>query len=88
YLILQTSRDSGGTAIEVDELTIKISMAQVAKEEGIMISPEAAATVAALDPLITEGKISKNDNIIVFGTGSGLTTPEEWEIKAMMDLPD
>ena len=88
YLILQTIRDSGGTAIEVDDLTIKISMAQVAKEEGIMISPEAAATIAALDPLIAEGKIFDNESIVVFGTGSGLTTPEEWEIKAMVDIPN
>ncbi|MCG3226271.1 MAG: threonine synthase, partial [Candidatus Heimdallarchaeota archaeon] len=88
YLILQTIRDSGGTAIEVDDLTIKISMAQVAKEEGIMISPEAAATVAALDPLIVDGKIEKDERIVVFGTGSGLTTPEEWEIRALVELPE
>ncbi len=88
YLILQTIRDSGGTAIEVDDLTIKISMAQVAREEGIMISPEAAATVAALDPLISDGSISKDEKIVVFGTGSGLTTPEEWEIKAMIEIPE
>ena len=88
YLILRTIRDSGGTAIEVDDLTIKISMAQVAKEEGIMISPEAAATVAALDPLISDGLIDKDEEILVFGTGSGLTTPEEWEIKAMIDIPE
>jgi threonine synthase len=88
YLILEIIRDSKGTAIEVDDLTIKISMAQVAKEEGIMISPEAAATVAALDPLISDGSIALDESIIIFGTGSGLTTPEEWEIKAMIDIPD
>ncbi len=85
YLILETIRDSKGSAIEVDDLTIKISMAQVAKEEGIMLAPEAAATIAALNPLIENKEISKDENIIVFGTGSGLTTPEEWEIKAMVD---
>ncbi|MFW9852673.1 MAG: threonine synthase [Candidatus Thorarchaeota archaeon] len=85
YLILETINDSKGSAIEVDDLTIKISMAQVAKEEGIMLAPEAAATVAALNPLIENKEISKDEKIIVFGTGSGLTTPEEWEIKAMVD---
>ena len=88
YLILETIRESGGTAIEVDDLTIKISMAQVAKEEGIMISPEAAATVAALDPLISDGSITNDEKIVVFGTGSGLTTPEEWEIKAMIEISE
>jgi threonine synthase len=85
YLILETIYDSKGSAIEVDDLTIKISMAQVAKEEGIMLAPEAAATVAALNSLIESKEVTKDEKVIVFGTGSGLTTPEEWEIKAMVD---
>ncbi len=78
YLILQTLRDSKGTAIAVDDLTIKIAMNQLAKEEGIMLSPEAAATVASLDLLIDDGDIAKEEKVVIFGTGSGLTTPEEW----------
>ena len=78
YLILQTIRDSKGTAIAVDDLTIKIAMNQLAKEEGIMLSPEAAATVASLDLLIDDGDITKEEKVVIFGTGSGLTTPEEW----------
>ncbi|MHA2358280.1 MAG: threonine synthase [Candidatus Heimdallarchaeaceae archaeon] len=88
YLILRAIRESNGTAVDVDDLTIKISMAQVAKEEGIMIAPEAAATIAALDSLISFGEISKDEKIVVFGTGSGLTTPEEWEIEAMLEIPE
>ena len=78
YLILQTIRDSKGTAVAVDDLTIKIAMNQLAKEEGIMLSPEAAATVASLDLLIDDGDITKEEKVVIFGTGSGLTTPEEW----------
>ncbi|MCG3260107.1 MAG: threonine synthase [Candidatus Heimdallarchaeota archaeon] len=78
YLILKTIRDSKGTAIAVDDLTIKIAMNQLAKEEGIMLSPEAAATVASLDLLIDDGDITKEEKVVIFGTGSGLTTPEEW----------
>ncbi len=78
YLILQTIRDSEGTAVAVDDLTIKIAMNQLAKEEGIMLSPEAAATVASLDLLIEDGDITKEEKVVIFGTGSGLTTPEEW----------
>ncbi|MHA1259956.1 MAG: pyridoxal-phosphate dependent enzyme, partial [Candidatus Heimdallarchaeaceae archaeon] len=86
YLILKVIRESRGKAVAVDDLTIKISMAQVAKEEGIMISPEAAATVAALDPLFANGDISRDERIVIFGTGSGLTTPEKWEIEEIIDL--
>ena len=52
-----------------------------------MLAPEAAATIAALNPLIENKEISKDEKIIVFGTGSGLTTPEEWEIKALIEIP-
>jgi len=43
-----------------------------------MLSPEAAATVASLDLLIDDGDITKEEKVVIFGTGSGLTTPEEW----------
>ncbi|MBY9001175.1 MAG: threonine synthase [Candidatus Heimdallarchaeota archaeon] len=79
YLILQILRESKGTAVSVDDLTIKISMFQLAREEGIMLSPEAAATIAALDLLIEKGKIQSDEKIVTFGTGSGFTTPEVWE---------
>ncbi len=79
YLILKILRESNGTAVSVDDLTIKISMFQLAREEGIMLSLEAAATIAALDLLIEKGKIQSDENIVVFGTGSGFTTPEAWE---------
>ncbi|MHA1347164.1 MAG: threonine synthase [Candidatus Heimdallarchaeaceae archaeon] len=79
YLILNILRESKGTAVSVDDLTIKISMFQLAREEGIMLSPEAAATVASLDLLIEKGKLQSDENIVVFGTGSGFTTPEVWE---------
>ncbi|MCK5409501.1 MAG: pyridoxal-phosphate dependent enzyme, partial [Candidatus Heimdallarchaeota archaeon] len=79
YLILKILRESNGTAVAVDDLTIKISMFQLAREEGIMLSPEAAATIAALDLLKEKGQIQSDENIVVFGTGSGFTTPEVWE---------
>ncbi len=78
YLILNVIRESKGTAVAVDDLTIKIAMNQLAKEEGIMLSPEGAATIASLDILVENGSIDVQDKVILFGTGSGLTTPEEW----------
>jgi len=78
YLILNSIRTSKGTAIAIDDLTIKIVMSQLAKEEGIMQSAEGAATVAALEPLLNNGAIQPDEKIVVFGTGSGLTTPEAW----------
>jgi threonine synthase len=78
YLILNAIRESKGTAIAVDDFKIKDSMLELAKKEGIMLCPEAAATVAAVKELKNSGFIDSNEFIILFGTGSGLTTPDDW----------
>ena len=78
YLILRAIRESSGTAIAVDDSDIKRNMFELAKKEGIMLCPEAAATVAAVVELKNSGFIDSDESIILFGTGSGLTTPDEW----------
>lgn len=78
YLILQALRKSKGTAIAVDDNEIKEAMFSFAKEEGIMVAPEAAATIAATIKLQDDGFFDKEENIIMFVTGSGFTTPDDW----------
>ncbi|MHA1110940.1 MAG: threonine synthase [Promethearchaeota archaeon] len=78
YLILQAVRESNGTAIAVTDEEIKEAMLLLAKKEGIMIAGEAAATVAAVMKLSENGFINKSDKTVLFGTGSGLTTPSLW----------
>ena len=78
YLILNALRESKGTAIAVDDSDIKSAMYELATSEGIMFSPEAAATVAAVKKLVESGFIVASDKTVLFGTGSGLTTPNDW----------
>ncbi|MHA1836578.1 MAG: threonine synthase [Candidatus Heimdallarchaeota archaeon] len=78
YLILNALRDSEGTAIAVDDEEIKEAMYSFAKLEGIMVAPEAAATVAAAIKLQEDNFLNKDDKVILFVTGSGLTTPNDW----------
>ncbi len=78
YLILDAIRESKGTAIAVDDSEIKEAMYSFAKIEGIMVCPEAAATVAAAIKLKNEGFIDSDDRVVLFITGSGLTTPNDW----------
>ncbi|MHA1763824.1 MAG: threonine synthase [Promethearchaeota archaeon] len=78
YLILKAIRESKGTAIDVSDVQIKASMVNLAKKEGIMACPEAAATVASLEKLIQTGFLGSKDKIVLFSTGSGLTTPNQW----------
>ena len=76
YLILRAIRDSKGTAIDVSDDLIRSSMYYLAKREGIMLSPEAAATIGALQRLHDQNYFDKDEKIMLFGTGSGLTTPD------------
>ena len=78
YLILKALRESNGTAIMVDDDEIKDSMFKLAKKEGIMTAPESAATVTAVEKLKNSGVIDDKETIVLFGTGSGFTTPHEW----------
>ncbi len=78
YLILNAIYESNGTATDVSDSKIKEYMLKLAKGEGIMLCPEAAATVASLENLKDTGFIDEHDKILLFATGSGLTTPEYW----------
>jgi len=78
YLILNTLRESKGSAIAIDDFEIKEAMYMLAKMEGIMLSPEAAATIIATEKLAETGFLDQTDRIVLFGTGSGFTTPNEW----------
>lgn len=78
YLILRAIRESSGSAIAVDDSNIKARMFELAKKEGIMLCPEAAATMAAVIELKNSGFIHSDESVVLFGTGSGLTTPDEW----------
>src|SRR5262249_34843173 len=48
FLILHAVRDSGGFAIAVEDGEIADAVAEVAREEGLLMCPEGAATHAAL----------------------------------------
>ncbi|MHA2156157.1 MAG: threonine synthase [Candidatus Hodarchaeales archaeon] len=78
YLILEAIYESNGTAIALSDKAILLSMKELAKKEGIMLAPEAAAPYAALTPLMESDFLEKDETIILFGTGSGLVYPELW----------
>ncbi|MFW9951532.1 MAG: threonine synthase [Candidatus Thorarchaeota archaeon] len=78
YLILNAVRKSHGTAIAVDDSEIREAMYSFAKTEGIMVCPEAAATVAALINLNEQDFFDSDEKVVLFITGSGLTTPNDW----------
>lgn len=72
FLILQTVRDSNGTAIAVDDDEIMDAMKHIGASEGLLVAPEAAATMAALKHLVEQGFVKPDDKTVLFFTGGGL----------------
>jgi len=75
FLILRAVRASGGFAITVEEEEIFEARDEVAREEGLLLCPEGAATYAAYVKSINEGRISKSDNTVLFNCATGLKYP-------------
>lgn len=76
YLVLTAVRQSGGTAIAVSDEEILAGMHFLARVEGLLVSPEAGATVAAIQRLRASGWLAPRDETVLFLTGSGLKHPE------------
>ena len=75
-LILQTLRESGGTAVAVPDEAIIPSMRRFGRLEGIDACPEGASTLIGLELLLADGSIEHGERIVLFNTGTGLKHPE------------
>jgi len=71
-LILQAVRESGGTAITVNDDEMAKMVRFTAQREGMFISLEAAATVAAYHNLLANHFLEPGDETVLFFTGNGL----------------
>ena len=75
FLMLRILRESGGTAVTVDDEEMKSAIKRIGASEGIFCAPEGAACLPALEKLRREGLIQPEDRIILFNTGAGLKYP-------------
>jgi threonine synthase len=82
FLVLNAARESGGSALAVTDDEIIDGIGQIAKEEGLFVCPEGAATFAALKYLIDDGKVDKDEKVVLFNTGSGIKYTTLFEIDA------
>lgn len=71
-LMLRALRDSDGTGVAVSDGRIFEAQQLLARTEGIFVSLEAAATVAALQDLCAREWIQPEERVLIFNTGSGL----------------
>lgn len=70
-LILQAIRASGGTALTVSDEAMERMAEYAARREGIWISLEAAATLAAYHELLNRKILLTGSQTVLFFTGSG-----------------
>ena len=71
YLILQAIRETGGTALAVEDHEMVDAMYDLATTEGIIACPEGAATLVGLKRLLEQGFLGSDDTIVLLNTGSG-----------------
>ena len=71
YLILRTLRETGGTAVAVEDREMVEAMYELASSEGIIACPEGAATLVGLRRLVHQGFLGADDTTVLLNTGSG-----------------
>jgi threonine synthase len=81
YLILDTIRASGGTALTVTDDAMVADMHALATAEGISAAPEGAATLAAVRLLVERGVLGRDERIVLFNTGAA------WKYGELLPLP-
>ena len=82
FLVLRAVRETGGTAVAVSDEEIVDAMRVLARDGGILASPEGAATLAAAMRLQQRGDLDPADRVVLINTGTGLKYPEALELAA------
>ncbi len=72
FLILSILRQSNGGAVAVDDEEMIRVTREVGSTEGLFVSPEGAACFAALKSLFANRKMSHEERVVIFNTGSGI----------------
>jgi threonine synthase len=75
FLILGAIAASDGFACSVADADIIAAQQRVAREEGLLLCPEGAATVAAYAQALENDMVSPEERAVLFNCGSGLKYP-------------
>jgi threonine synthase len=76
-LMQQVLHESGGVVQTVPEEEIKEGIREVARTEGLLLSPEGSATFKALTHLKRKGVIHPEDRIVLLNTADGYKYTEQ-----------
>lgn len=70
-ILLEILHESGGTGVALSDEILFSSLLDWARNEGVLLSPEGAASMAGYDHLIETGFLRPSDRVVLFNTGSG-----------------
>ena len=78
FLILRTLRESNGNAVSVEDGMMLENANLIGKSEGLFVSPEGGATLAAFRMLRELDWIAAHETVVLFNTGSGHKYAHLW----------
>ena len=79
FLILAGIYESRGEAIAVTDEELMQACREMARLEGIFAAPEGGAGLAAIQKLAAEGKVQRDESVVLFNTGGGYKYLEAWQ---------
>ena len=72
FLVLRAVRESGGAALTVTDDEMVRCMREMGALEGISAAPEGGAAYQALTQLVSEGRVERDQTVVLFNTGGAL----------------
>ena len=75
FLILEALRASNGFALAVDDDAIVSARDRIARSDGVLLCPEGAATYAAYEQAVNEGRVAQDEQVVLFNCATGLKYP-------------
>jgi threonine synthase len=81
-LMLRALRETNGGAVAVEDGVLTEAAGTVSREEGVDVSPEGGAALAALEWLVGRGQVDRGETIVVFNTGAGWLYRQPGELRA------
>jgi threonine synthase len=70
-LMLRAIRESGGGAVAVSDAELSRRATEISRLEGLDLSPEGGASLAAAAQLLQAGAIKAAEHVVLFNTGAG-----------------
>jgi threonine synthase len=68
---MRALKEHGGIAVSIDDVMAFSAEAQAARLEGIFIEPASAIALAAVEPLVAQGKILPDEQTVIIASGVG-----------------